>query len=123
MKRVTTLLATSALVLAFALPSLAQVKELPTQTTTISATIETIDQGKRAMNIRTADGKFVAVSVPGNVQNFDQLKVGDKISATYNNAVIVRLKPPGEPDVNTSESVAVGPNYQASGTQVMVRRM
>ena len=42
-----------ALVLALALPSWAQVRELPTQTITIAGTIETIDQGKRAMNIKT----------------------------------------------------------------------
>src|SRR3954470_23631168 len=64
MKRDTTTLAVSALFLAVALPCLAQVKELPTQTTTVAGTIETIDQGKRAMNIKTADGKFVSVNVP-----------------------------------------------------------
>ena len=56
MKQRTTMLSVFALVWALALPSWAQVKALPTQTTTISGTIETIDQGKRAMNIRTADG-------------------------------------------------------------------
>ena len=67
MKRETTMLTTFALVLALALPCWAQVKELPTQTTTIAGTIETIDQGKRAMNIKTADGKFVAFNVPESV--------------------------------------------------------
>ena len=71
-------------------------QELPTQTITIAGTIETIDKGKRAMNIKTADGKFVAVNVPESVKRFDELKVGDKIKATYNNNVIVRLKPAGE---------------------------
>ena len=78
MKRETTMLTTSALVLAVALPSWAQVRELPTDTITIAGTIETIDQGKRAMNIKTADGMFVAVNVPESVQRFNELKVGDK---------------------------------------------
>lgn len=64
------------LVLALAPPCWAQVRELPTQTTTIAGTIETIDQSKRAMNIKTADGKFVAVNVPESVQRFNELKVG-----------------------------------------------
>jgi hypothetical protein len=121
MKRGTATLTTSALLLAVALPCLAQTRELPTQTTTVAGTIETIDQGKRAMNIKTADGKFVAVNVPESVARFDELKVGDKISATYNNNVIVRLKPPGEAPVDTVETDQA--RTGSSGTQVMVRRM
>jgi hypothetical protein len=111
----------SALFLAVALPCLAQVKELPTQTTTIAGTIETIDQAKRAMNIRTADGKFVAVNVPASVTRFNEFKVGDKVSATYNNNVIVRVKPPGEAPVDTVDTKES--RTDTSGTQAMVRRM
>ena len=121
MKRGTMTLAVFAVLWALALPSWAQTKQLPTQTITIAGTIETIDQGKRAMNIKTADGKFVAVSVPESVKRFSQLKVGDKIKATYNNNVIVRVKPAGEAAVD-----AVDKGYakdQKSGTAVMVRRM
>src|SRR5512132_1201785 len=82
MKRGTTMLSALAVIWALALPSWAQVKELPTTTETISGTIETIDKGKRAMNIKTADGKFVAVNVPKSVIRFDQFKVGDKVKAT-----------------------------------------
>ena len=121
MKRGTTLLTTSALVLAVALPCWAQVRELPTDTTTIAGTIETIDQGRRAMNIRTADGMFVAVNVPESVQRFNEFKVGDMVRATYNNNVMVRRKPAGEAAVDTVDTgYAKG---QTSGTQVMVRRM
>src|SRR5206468_8603778 len=101
MKRGTTMLTTLALVLALSQPGWAQVKQLPTQTTTIAGTVETIDQGKRAMNIKTADGQFVAVNVPESVKRFNELKVGDMVKATYNNNVIVRVKPPGEPAVDT----------------------
>ena len=104
MKRETTMLTTFALVLALALPCWAQVRELPTQTTTIAGTIETIDQSKRAMNIKTADGKFVAVNVPESVKRFNELKVGDKVKATYNNNVMVRLKPAGEAAVDTADT-------------------
>ena len=121
MKRGTTMLTTSALVLMVALPCWAQVRELPTDTTTIVGTIETIDQGKRAMNIKTPDGMFVAVNVPESVQRFNELKVGDRINATYNNNVMVRLKPPGEPAVDT---VATGDAKSATtGTQVQTRTM
>jgi len=121
MKRGTAILTTSALVLAVALPGWAQVRELPTQTTTIAGTIETIDQGKRAMNIKTADGSFVAVNVPESVQRFNELKVGDRVNATYNNNVMVRVKAPGEPAVDTAETGDA--KSATSGTQVMTRRM
>ena len=59
MKRVTTILSASGLALALALPGWAQdVKQLPTQTVTLSGTVATIDHAKRVVNIRTADGKF-----------------------------------------------------------------
>ena len=121
MKRETTMLTTFALVLALALPCWAQVKELPTQTITIAGTIETIDQSKRAMNVKTADGKFVAFNVPESVQRFNELKVGDKVKATYNNNVLVRLKPAGEAAVDAADTGYA--KSKTSGTQVMVRRM
>ncbi len=121
MKRGTTMLAAFAVVLALALPSWAQVKQLPTQTITIAGTIETIDQGKRAMNIKTADGKFVAVNVPQSVKRFAELKVGDRVKATYNNNVIVRMKPAGEAAVDTADKAYT--KGQKSGTAAMVRRM
>ena len=122
MKRATTMLTTSALVLALALPCWAQVRELPTDTTTIAGTIETIDQGNRAMNIKTADGKFVAVNVPESVKRFHELKVGDMVKATYNNNVVVRLKPPGEAAIDTA-ATSYAYKGLARGTQGLVRRM
>jgi uncharacterized OB-fold protein len=115
------LIASTVVALAVALPGWAQVKELPTQTTTIAGTIATIDTNKRAMNIRTADGSFVAVNVPQTVQRFGELKVGDKVKATYNNNVIVRLKPPGEAAVDTTETDRA--KSPTAGSHVMVRKM
>jgi hypothetical protein len=110
------------MVCAFALPGWAQqVKVLPTQTITIAGTIETIDQSKRAMNIKTKDGKLVAVNVPETVKRFNELKVGDKIKATYNNNVIVRLKPEGEPAVDTADTTSTAGT--SSGKAEMVRKM
>ena len=116
-----TMLSVFAVAWALALPSWAQVRELPTQTVTIAGTIETIDQSKRAMNIKTADGKMVGVNVPESVKRFPEFKVGDKIKATYNNHVLVRLKPPGEAAVDTASTATI--KGQTSGTKAMVRTM
>ena len=124
MKRATTMLTAFAVVLALALPSWAQVKELPKQTVTVAGTVETIDKSRRAVNIKTADGKFVAVDVPASAKRFDELKVGDKVKATYNNNVMVRLKPAGEAAVDTADaSSTMGKGAQPGGTASMVRSL
>ena len=81
MRRVNTILSVSALALALSLSSWAQeVKQLPTQTVTISGSVATIDHAKRVVNIKTSDGKFETVDVPAGAKRFDELKVGDKVS-------------------------------------------
>jgi hypothetical protein len=125
MKRGTTMLSALAVVfLALALPSWAQVKELPKQSVTVAGTVETIDKSRRAVNVKTADGKFVAVDVPESAKRFDELKVGDKVKVTYNNNVLVRLKPAGEAAVDTAAgSSTMGKEAQPGGTASMVRTM
>ena len=58
MMRINTILSVSGLVLALSLPSWAQVQTLPTHTVTLNGTVETIDQAKRVVTIKTSDGKF-----------------------------------------------------------------
>ena len=124
MKPATMTLSAFAVVLAFALPSWAQVKELPKQTVTVTGTVETIDQSRRAVNIKTADGKFVAVDVPASAKRFDELKVGDKVGVTYNNNVFVRLKPAGEAAVDSANtSSTMGKEMRPGGTASTVRTM
>ncbi len=122
MKRVTTMLSTFAVALAIALPSWAQVKELPKQTVTVAGTVETIDQSRRAVNIKTADGKFVALDVPASAKRFDELKVGDKVKVTYNNNVFVRLKPAGEAAVDNAATASnMAKEARPAGAAAMVR--
>ena len=115
MKRVIAILSACGLVLALSLPSWAQTA-LPTHTVTLAGTVETIDHGKRIVNIKTADGKFQAVDVPPSAKRFDELKVGDKVSVMYNNNVSVRPKPPGEPPVDTgSKTSTMGEEVRPGG--------
>jgi len=123
MKRVNVILSAAGLaVVAVSLPSWAQVKTLPTQTVTLSGTVETIDKEKRAVNIKTADGKFEAVDVPPSAKRFDELKVGDHVSLTYNNTVSARLKPPGEPPVNTQTGTSTAGQGERPGGTARVER-
>ena len=123
MKRITSILSACGVVLALSLPSWAQTT-LPTHNVTLAGTVETIDHGKRVVTVRTADGKFETIDVPPSAKRFDELKVGDKVSATYNNNVSVRLKPPGEPAVDTgSKTSTMGQEVRPGGTTVVERTM
>jgi hypothetical protein len=121
MKRVTAILSACGLVLALSLPSWAQTA-LPTHNVTLAGTVETIDHGKRVVTIKTADGKFETIDVPPSAKRFEELKVGDKVSVTYNNNVSVRLKAPGEPPVDTASGTStMGQEVRPGGTASMQR--
>ena len=124
MMRVNTILSVSGLILALSLPSWAQVQTLPTHTVTINGTVETIDHAKRVVNIKTSDGKFETIDVPQSATRFNELKVGDKVSITYNNNVSARVKPPGEADVDTGSATSTaGQQTRPGGTAVVQRTM
>ena len=124
MKRVNPILTAAGLVLALSLPGWAQTRTLPTQTVTLSGTVETIDHDKRVVNIKTPEGKFQAIDVPPAAKRFDELKVGDKVSITYNNTVSARLKPPGEAPVNTATGTSTaGQGERPGGTASQERTM
>jgi hypothetical protein len=124
MKRLLTMLSACGLVLALAISSWGQAKVLPTHTVNIAGTVETIDQAKRVVTIRTDTGELVTVDVPEGAKRFNELKVGDKVKATYNNSVIAILKQPGEPAVDTSSSLRTGTEGERpGGTVAMERRM
>jgi Cu/Ag efflux protein CusF len=106
MRRVNAILsAAGLLVLALSMPSWAQVRQ-QTQTINLSGTVESIDRNQRVVHIKTEDGKFETIDVPQSAKRFDELKVGDKVSVTYNNTVTARLKPPGEAPVGTERTAS-----------------
>src|SRR6516225_8331033 len=125
MRAVNAILSAAGLVvLALSMPSWAQTRTLPTQTVTLSGTVETIDHDKRVVNIKTPDGKFETIDVPPEAKRFDEVKVGDKVSITYNNTVSARLKPPGEPPVNTAARTSTaGQGERPGGTASQERTM
>ena len=124
MKRGMSMLSALAVGFAVALPGWAQMKELPQQTITVAGTVETIDKNKRLLQIKTADGKFVAVDVPAGAKRFDELKVGSKVKATYNNNVLVRVKAPGEAAMDSAGTAStMGKEAKPGGTALMTRTM
>jgi hypothetical protein len=124
MKCIMMLLSTAGLVLALVIASWGQAKMLPTHTVNIAGTVETIDHEKRVVTLRTDAGDLVTVDVPEGAKRFNELKVGDKVKATYNNTVVALLKQPGEPPVDTARTLRTGGEDERPGGAIaMERRM
>jgi Cu/Ag efflux protein CusF len=113
MKRAFAVIPCVVLALALASPARAQVKEIPGESVTATGTVEAIDHQARLLTLKDAEtGEMVTVDVPAGARRFDEIKVGDKVQATYYDNVTVRLKKPGEKAVNTGEA-AVTPGAGA----------
>jgi Cu/Ag efflux protein CusF len=77
-------------------------KTLMGDTTTVTATVQSIEKMSRQVTLKNDDGTYEVLTVPESVKRFDGLKVGDKVRAHYYENVVFRLKQPGEKDTDTS---------------------
>jgi hypothetical protein len=101
-----------------------QVKTIPDQTITATATIEAIEAKSRLVTLLTEDGTHEVVRVPEAVKRFSELKVGDKITARYYSSLIVRMKKPGEAAIDVDESaVTPGTGANPAGTVATQRTL
>ncbi len=117
-------IAASVLTAVLFLPAIAaaQIKTLPGEAITVSATVEAIERSTRMLTLKGADGKLEMITVPADVKRFDTLKVGDKITAKYYEVITLRKKAPGEKDVNTlTGGVTPGSGAKAGGTAAAQR--
>ena len=79
----------------------AQIKTIPGESLTVTTTVDAIDHAARSVTLRKPDNSVVKVDVPKEATRFDALKVGDKVTATYYDNIVLRVKKPGEKDVNS----------------------
>lgn len=63
---------------------------------TISATVTAIDKAARQVTLKGPEGKVHTVTVGPDVRNFDQIKVGDTVTARYVEALTLTLKKDGK---------------------------
>jgi Cu/Ag efflux protein CusF len=95
MKR-TVVLACCASLLLFEAATLAR-QVPPTKTTTATATIEAIDKASRVITLKESTGQLLDVAAPAEMEGFNNLKVGDRVTATYFQAIAVSVRKPGAP--------------------------
>lgn len=96
----------------FAAPVAAQTTEQKSTPTTITATIEAIDQTNRLVTVKGPKGNLAEIYVGPEYKRFDQLKVGDQVKATYYESLVTSVRKPGDPaptaGVKTSETPRTG---------------
>jgi len=93
-------------------------------TAKITATVERIDYVKRLLSLKSPSGQMVTVEVDPAVPNLDRVKVGDRVLATYREAIgaQIRSSASGEPaSVRVSADVAEpGERPGASATSTVL---
>ena len=74
------------------------------------------------MTLKKPDGNYEVFAVPAGIKRFDTLKIGDKITATYYENIVLQLKAPGEKAVDTgSAAVTKAGEGRAAGTAATQR--
>lgn len=69
-----------------------QAQQVVSDTSTENGTITAIDGAQRMVSLRTLKGD-VSVHAGEDVQNFDQLRIGDVVTVIHNRSVLVDLQP------------------------------
>lgn len=78
-------------------------------TVKMTATVLSIDMGSRDVLLMDSQGKLHTVNVSDQARNLDQVRVGDKVTAEYTEAISLQLKKRG---------AAGGPPVSAEGAMV-----
>lgn len=65
-------------------------------TVVVQANVVKVDKKDRVVTLKNADGKVFDVKVGDEVKNFDQIKKGDEVVASYYESLAITLKKPGE---------------------------
>jgi hypothetical protein len=82
----------------------------------VTVTVEAIEQGSREVTVKKADGTHEVIYVPQSIKRFDALKIGDKVTARYYETVVLRVKEPGEKDLDSAVSAVVPNPNRPAGT-------
>jgi len=81
---------------------MAQSKTIAAQMRTETGVVEAIDAPTRSVTLKKSDGSYVTTVAGPDIKRFAEIKVGDKVAARYYENVVVRVKQPGERDVDAA---------------------
>jgi hypothetical protein len=108
MKRFVVGIIAVAVLVSMASMAMAQARTITAEMRSETGTIEAIEVSTRTVTLRKPDGTLVSTVAGPDIKRFAELKVGDTVSAKYYENVVIRLKRPGEPDVDTGTKGTTG---------------
>ena len=108
MKRVFVGTIAAAVLVSMAQTAMAQTKTVASETRVESATVEAVEAASRTLTLKKPDGTYVVTVAGPDIARFAEIKVGQKVNVRYIDNVVVRLKKPGEPDVDTAAKATTG---------------
>jgi Cu/Ag efflux protein CusF len=76
----------------------AQTKTISSEMRVETGVVEAIEASSRKVTLRKPDGTMVTTVAGPEIKRFNEVKIGDKITARYYDNVVLRLKRPGESD-------------------------
>lgn len=89
------------------------------QLVVVTATVEKIDLETREVTLKGGDGKLETVKVGPEARNLGQVKVGDKVTMKYYQALAIAVTPPGNaPSVTEATEVQRAPLGEKPAGQV-----
>ena len=90
----------------------------------ITATVEAIDYDKRTVDLKGPKGNVVTLKVGPEAKNFNQVKVGDRVTAKYLESTAIQVRKPNEPPFAQSNvEVARKGEKQPGGVAVATAEM
>lgn len=100
----------------------AQSKSITYETKVETVTVEAIEASTRTLTLKKADGTYVTSVAPAGMARFDEIKIGDKITARYYENLVIRLKRPGEKDVDSISGAATSSRAAHPGGTAATQR-
>ena len=101
MKRLVVGIVAAAVLASMARTAAAQSKTVTSEMKVQSGTVEAIDPARRMVTLKKSDGTFVTIVAGPDITRFSEVKVGDTVTARYYENLVVRLKHPGEAEVDS----------------------
>jgi Cu/Ag efflux protein CusF len=101
MKRLVVGIVAAAVLVSMARTAMAQAKTVTSEMRVETGTVEAIDALNRMVTLKKSDGTFVTVVAGPDITRFGEVKVGDKVTARFYENLVVRLKHPGESEVDS----------------------
>lgn len=85
---------------------------------TVTASIEAIDKATRVVTLKGPKGNSIDVKTSDQMEGFGRLKVGDQVSATYFEAIVLEMRKPGSPPSSSAPVTSLTRKDRKPGAEV-----